>query len=181
LTPFLGDGRRLEQDPHLCERRRQREDVLVVLDVVLGEVPVQEVDPALVIDVVGGVVLQTDLPVDRRARPADACDDIGARRDRRRDVRPDLDDPPEALVPGDEVVVAGRCGAVLGGVDLLVRAVDAHAEHLDLHPAPVGDVVDVRLRDLPEVDRVGRSWMYGDGSHTASVSQRRRVLHDQRA
>ena len=83
--------------------------------------------PALVVHVVGREVLEADLPVDRRAGPADARDDVRAGADRRGDVRADLDDLAEALVAGDEVVVAGRRGAVFGGVDLLVGAVDADA------------------------------------------------------
>src|SRR5205823_10191484 len=67
-----GDGRRLEQHAVLAQRLGQREDVLVVLDVVLGQVAVQQVDPTLEVDVVGREVLQADLPVERGARPPHA-------------------------------------------------------------------------------------------------------------
>jgi len=115
VDALLGDGRRLEQHADLGEARGEREDVLVFLDVVLGQVPMQEVDPALVVDVVGGEVLEPDLAVDGRAGAAHGGDDVGARLDGEGDVRADLDDLAEAFVAGDEVVVAGRCGAVLGG------------------------------------------------------------------
>ena len=71
VDALLGDGGRLEQHADLGEARGQREDVLEILDVVLGQVAVQQVDPALVVDVVGREVLQADLPVDR-AIPAGA-------------------------------------------------------------------------------------------------------------
>ena len=136
----------------------------------------EQVDPALEVDVVGGEVLQADLPVDRRARPAHGGDDVGAGPDRRRDVGPDLDHLAEALVAGDEEVVAGRRGPVLGRVDLLVGAVDADAKHLHLHAAAVRDLVDAGLRDLPEMNRVRASWMNGDGFHAATDPHRRRSL-----
>jgi hypothetical protein len=41
---LLGDGQRLEEYPHLAQVLRPREDEVRVLDVVLGQVPVEEVD-----------------------------------------------------------------------------------------------------------------------------------------
>src|SRR2546430_4511174 len=106
------------------------EDEVGVLDVPLRQVAVAQVDPALEVDVVGREVLEADLPVDRRARPPHARDDVAAGADRVGHVRPDLDDAAEVLVPDDEEVVAGRRVAVLGLVDLLVGAVDADAQDL---------------------------------------------------
>ena len=172
VDALLGHGRRLEQHADLDEVGREREDEAVILDVVLGQVPVQEVDPALEVHVVGGEVLQPDLPVDRRAGPAHGRDHVRPGADRRRHVRPDLDDLAEALVAGDEEVVPGRRGAVLGRVDLLVGSVDADAKHLHLHAAAVRNVLDARLRDLAEVHRVGLPWMNGDGFHVAIEPRR---------
>src|SRR5205085_9492750 len=101
-----------------------------------------------------------------------ARDDVRAGANRRRDVRPDLLDDAEALVAGDEEVVARGRGAVFGRVDLLVGPVDADAQHPDLHAAAVGDVADGGLGDLAQVDRVRLTWMNGDCSHAASVPER---------
>src|SRR5207248_4897914 len=67
--------------------------------------------------------------------------------------------------------VAGRGGAVLGRVDLLVGAVDADAQHLYADAAPVRDLVDGRPRDVLEVDRAGLPRMDGDRLH-AGLSTR---------
>ena len=69
---------------------------------------------------------------------------------------------------GDQEVVAVRRLAVLGGVDLLVGPVDADAQHADEHAAPVGDVAEPRLGDVPQVHRVGLAGMDGDGLHRCS-------------
>ena len=87
---------------------RQRHDVLVVLDVVLGQVAVALVDAALEVDVVGGHVLEADRVVDARAGPADAGDHDRPGLDVARHVRPHLDHAAERLVAGDQVVVARR-------------------------------------------------------------------------
>src|SRR2546426_673330 len=78
VDPLLGHRRRLEQDADLAQRLGQRDHVLRILDVALGEVPVQQVDPALVVRVVGGHVLEADLVVDRVARAADGRNDESA-------------------------------------------------------------------------------------------------------
>jgi hypothetical protein len=76
----------------------QRNDVLRILHVVLGQITVALVDPALGVDVVGRHVLEPDLVVDAVARAADGCDHERAGFDRARDVGTDLDDAAEAFV-----------------------------------------------------------------------------------
>jgi hypothetical protein len=49
-------------------------------------------------------------------------------------------------VSGDQYVVPFRGCAVLGSVDLLVRAVHADAQHLVEDPAPVWYAIDARFR-----------------------------------
>ena len=153
VDPLFGDSRRLEEDADLAQALRQRDDVLAVLDIALREIAVQQVDPALVVDVVRREVLETDLVVERGARSANGRDDEAAGLDRVRDVRPHLQHAPEVLMARDEEVVAGRRCAVAPLVDLLVGPVDADAEHLHEHPSAVRHVCDRRLRNVGEVDR----------------------------
>ena len=57
IDALLRDCSRLEENADLGKTRRQREDVLVVFDVVLGEVTVEQVDAPFEVHVVGGEVL----------------------------------------------------------------------------------------------------------------------------
>jgi hypothetical protein len=72
---------------------------------------------------------------------------IAARDDRVGDVRPDRLHDAEALVADDQEAVALRGGAVLGGVDLFVRSVDAQDPHQ--HPAAAGHLVEGWLPRRP--------------------------------
>jgi hypothetical protein len=73
-------------------------------------------------------------------------------------------------MPEDQVVEAGRSGAVLGRIDLLVRAVHADAQHAHQHAAPAGDLVERGARRLAQVDRVGLSGNDRNGFHGVSFS-----------
>ena len=130
----------------------------------------EQVDSALVVDVVRGEVLEADLPIDARAGPTDARDDVSTGHDRIGHVRPDLLDDAEVLVADDQEVGARRGCTVLGGVDLLVRAVDADAEDANEHAPVLRDVLDRRLRNVFEMDRAGLAGRDRDRLHGAIVS-----------
>src|SRR5438876_6511510 len=72
----------------------------------------------------------------------------------------------------DEEVVARRSPAVESLVDLLVRAVDSDAEHLDEHPSAVGHVPDRGFRNLGQMGRARLPRMHRDRLHVrVSLSQ----------
>ena len=130
----------------------------------------QQVDPALVVDVLRREVLEADGSVKRRIRPAHARDNVAAQADRVRHIRPDLEHAAEVLVADDQEVVARRSRAVLAGVDLLVGAVDADAQDLDPDATSIGYGVEGRKRDVLEVNRVALPREDRDRLHDAIVS-----------
>jgi hypothetical protein len=71
-------------------------------------------------------------------------------------------------VAENQVLVARGWRAVLGGVDLPVRAVDADAQDAHEYAPAAGDVVDGGLRRLAQVDRIGLPGDDGDGFHGRS-------------
>ena len=137
---LLDHGERLEEHADLAQPPRDLHDELGVVDVVLGEVPVAQVDPALEVDVVGGHVVGADQVVEARARPADGGHDVVAGLHLGH-VLPDRLDPAEPFVADDQEVMPVGGGAVLRRVDLLVRPVDADAQDLDEDAPAAGDVV----------------------------------------
>ncbi|HZF57568.1 MAG TPA: hypothetical protein VEZ19_03735 [Rubrobacter sp.] len=66
---------------------------------------------------------------------------------------------------GDQKVVALRGRTVLAGVDLPVCPVHPDAQYLDEYAAPVGNVLDARLRQVCEVHAVGLTGEDGDRFH----------------
>ena len=54
----------------------------------------------------------------------------------------------KTLVTDDQKIVSRRRLAVLGGVDLFVRAIDADAQHAHQHAASIRDVADFRRRQF---------------------------------
>ena len=68
-------------------------------------------------------------------------------------------------MPDDQKLVAGRRRPEESLDDLPVRPAHADAEHVDQHPAAVGDVLDARLRDLAEMERAGFAGDDGDRTH----------------
>src|SRR5262249_25952807 len=81
------------------------------------------------------------------------------------DCGTDLDHAAEALVSEDEKVGADGGLAVLGGLDLPVRAVHAHPENLDAHSAPTGAAGQLRAGKLGEVGAARPTREHGDGLH----------------
>jgi hypothetical protein len=143
--PLLHHGRGLQQHPDLPQPARHQHQAVHVLHVGLGQEPVDQVDPMLVVAVVRGEVGQADLVVDAVPCLADDGDHVVARRQLGH-VRADLPHHAEPLVAEDEVVVAGRRGAVVPGIDLLVRPVQADPQDVDLDPPAARHVVERRLR-----------------------------------
>src|SRR6185437_15900983 len=143
VDALFADGHRLQQHAHFAQRFGQGHDILRVFDILFGEVAVQQVDAALVIDLVGGHVLQTNLVVDALAGAAHAGDDKHAGPDGAGHVGANADHLPKVFVAGDEKVGAIRRLPILGLVDFAVGAIDAHAQHLDQHAAPAGDARQV--------------------------------------
>src|SRR5829696_8239419 len=172
VDTLLGNGRWLEQHTDLAQRVWKGHDPAGILDVLLGQVAVEEVDPTLVVDVVRGEVLEPDPVVDAVARPPHCRDDVTSRPDRVRDVRPDLEHATEALVAGNQKALAGRRFTVLGRVDLLVRPVDADAEDLHQHAPTVLDHFHPRLWDVLEMHRVRSARIDGDRLHAAPFARR---------
>src|SRR5215208_6996709 len=120
--------------------------VAVILDVVLRQEAVETADSALPVGVVGAQVLEADLVVDAPARPPHGRDHELPRGDLPWHGRTRLDDDSQALVPGDQHVLARRCLAVLTRVELLVRAVDSHSQDLYENSSPLVHVRHRRRR-----------------------------------
>src|SRR5262249_34941986 len=83
------------------------------------------------------------------------------------DRRADLDHPAEALVAEDEKPGPGRCLAILGVLDLPVRPVHAHTEHLHPDAAPTGHVGNSRPGKLGEGGAARPTRENRDGPHDA--------------
>src|SRR5262249_46429902 len=120
----------------------------------------------LEVRIVGGEVLHPDRIVEARPGPADhRHHQVSALE--LADCRTDLDHAAEALVAEDEKVGTDRGFAVLGALDLPVRAVHADPENLDAHSAPTGDVGQLRTGKLGEVGAARPTREHGDGLHDA--------------
>ena len=124
----------------------------------------EQVDAALIVRLVGRHVVGADQVVDTAAGPADCRGDEVAD-GQSAHVRPDCLDLSKRLVSGHQEVVAGRCRAVFGRVDLLVGPIHPHADDLDQHPLPVRYLVDARRRQLFQVDTVRLPGIDGNGFH----------------
>src|SRR5262249_15643370 len=111
-----------------------------VVDVELGEISMPAADAALEVDRVGGHVVCADLVVDAGASAADCGNNVVARR-KLAYVRPDGLHAPEVFMTDREKIESIRSGAVLGGIDLFIGAVDAAAEQPDEHAAAIRDFV----------------------------------------
>ena len=118
-----------------------------------------QIDAALVIDLVGGHVLQANLIVDAAAGAAHAGDDKHAWPNGGGHVGANADDLPKVFVAGDEEVGPLRRLPILGLVDFAVSAIDAHAQHLDQYAAPAWDARQVWLRHVFQVHRVRLAWI----------------------
>jgi hypothetical protein len=147
---FLDDAERFEQDGDVAQRGRDADQVARLLDVPLGEEAVHPADAVLEVAVVGGHVGRVDVVVQAGAGAAYpghhmvAGGELG-------DRRPGLLDDTEALVAEDQVVVPVRGGAVLGGVNLPVGAVQPDAQDPHEDAAAVRDIGQRRVRDVGEV------------------------------
>ena len=164
VDSFLHHGGRLEQHADVLESLRHLHDELDIIDVVFRQIPVAQVDAALVVRVVGGHVVGADQVIDALAGAAHGGDDVVAGL-HFGDIRPDGFDLAEALVADDQEVVSGRRRAVFGGVDFFVGSVHADAQNLYQHATAVGNLIQRRLRQIGHVDAVGFSWEYTDRFH----------------
>src|SRR5271165_5929601 len=145
---LFDDAARLEQDADLPKSRRDDREVLFVLEVVLRQVAVTQVDPALEIDAVQRKILCADRVVDAAAGAAYRRDDVVSG-PHAYDVRSGGFDDAEALVARDEVIESRRGRAVLARKDLFVRTVDADGEHANQDGVRAG-AFERRFFDLDE-------------------------------
>ncbi len=162
--PLLDHRAGLKQHADLAQLARDLDDVLGIVDVVLGEVAVAKVDASLEVDIVGRHVIGADRVVQAVAWTAHGRDHEVSRRELGH-VRANLFDHAEALVPKHEVVVAGRRLSIERGVDLLVGTVDADAQHLHEHAASTRDIGDARLFDLAQMGGAGTAGGDADRFH----------------
>src|SRR5262249_40960529 len=102
---LLADGDRLQPHADVFQASGYRDDELGIVDEVLRQIAVAQVDTSFVLGVVGRHVVGADQVVDAHTRSADRRYDIvtGCHLG---DVRADLDDLAEALVPEHQKVVA---------------------------------------------------------------------------
>ena len=135
-----------------------------IVDVILGQEAVQTADAALEVFVVGGHVVGADLVVDAAAGPPHRGDHVIAGLELG-DVGADRFHLPEALMSDHEKVVAVGSGAVFGGIDFLVGAVDADLQDADQHAASVGHIVDTGLLQFGQVDGVALAGKHCDCFH----------------
>ena len=168
---LLDHGDRLEQHAHFGGRAGHANDVVVGVDVALGEEAMHLVDAALPVDVVGGQVLAADGVVDALARAAHRRHHVIARLEVP-DVGTHALDHAEALVAQHQDLLARWRRAVLGGVDLAVGAVDADPQHLHQHAVATGNVVDLGRAQLSEVGAALPSGEDGNRSHESLLSDR---------
>src|SRR5262249_43171560 len=132
------------------------------------QIAMAEVDAALIVGVVSGHVVGTDMVIDTGAWPAHRRHHIVAE-PQFRDIRPNSLDLAKTFVAKNQEIVPSGRHAIFGGVDLAVGAVDAHTQHLDQDPPAIGNVVERWLWQLGEVHTVGFAWKNGDRLHGFSL------------
>src|SRR5581483_3458003 len=161
---LFGDTHRLQEDTDILQPGGYFDDELGVIHVVFGQVAVSQVDAPLKVGPVGGHGIHADPVIEAAAGPPH----------RRHHVIPggdaphagaDLDDLPERFVPGDEKIVTVRCCAILGGVDLFVRAIDANPQHFDENATPIWNVIHTRHWEFCQVNTVRLAWEYCNCFH----------------
>src|SRR5262249_49848401 len=140
---FFGHTHRLQQYADRLEHGRNFDDEFDIINIIFGQVAVPQIDTALKVRCVGGHVVCADPVINAAARTPHCCHDEIAGHDTPH-IRPNFHHAPERLVPGHKKVVAIWCSPVFGGVDLLIRAVHADAQHFNQNPAPVWNVFDTR-------------------------------------
>src|SRR6266853_3274427 len=123
-----------------------------------------QVDAPFEIGIVGGHILQPDLIVDAETGPTDHRDHVVAGR-KLGHVRTDLLDLAKALVADDQEVEAVRGGAVLRGIDLFVRSVDADTQNPHQDSPAAGDLCYRRFGHFSEVNAVRLAGIDGNCSH----------------
>src|SRR5262249_18302070 len=104
---FFRNTQRLGDDGNVSQAGRHLDDILRVLEVVLGEIPVSTIDSALEVHVVSRHVIGTDLVVDARSPAADGRYHVVAGL-KFRDVWTNALDSSEILMADDQKVIALR-------------------------------------------------------------------------
>src|SRR5438876_140396 len=177
VNSLLADRRRFEQNSHLFLSLRKLDDELCVINVIFGQVPMAQIDPALVIRVVCRHIVGADEVVDALSRTANGRDHIISRL-KFCDVRRDGFDPSKTFVANNQVVESrGRC-AVFGGIDFLVGAIDADSQDLHEHASAVRDLVERRFRRICKMDAARFARKYADCFHKNDSSLTLRFLRD---
>src|SRR4051794_1996301 len=82
-------------------------------------------------------------------------------------MRPDRLNLTKTLVANDQERLPRRRRAELGGVDLLVGAIHAAAQHSHEHATPSRDVLQARHGQFGQMQRIRLAWDDGDGLHAA--------------
>ena len=125
-NPFLDDGGRFKQHTHFFQTLRYFHDELRVVDVILTHVPVAQVDAALEVTVVGRHVVCADQVVDACTWSAYSRDHVVSRFYVSYVWTNGLN-LTKTLMTDDQKIVTRRSLAILGGIDLFVRTIDADA------------------------------------------------------
>src|SRR4051812_6508928 len=161
---LLDDRERFQQYTDLLEHGGDVDDELGVVYVVFSEISMKQIDAALIVDVVGCHVIRTDEIVNTVSGAANGGHDVVSGLEFRH-VGTDCLDTTKAFMSGYEKVITCGRGAIFGGINLFVSAIDTDAEHLDEHPSTIWDGLDGRLLQLREMRTVGFARIDRDSRH----------------
>src|SRR5581483_7005224 len=123
-----------------------------------------QVDPPLVVGIVGRHVVRADQVVNAIAGAAHGGNDVVSRF-QFRDFRSDGLYLPESFVANDKELVARRRSTIFGGIDFFVGAVYAYAQDLHQHSTTVRNLIERGLGQLGNMDAIGFSRKYTDRFH----------------
>src|SRR6266705_3868406 len=118
----------------------ERDDVRCILNIVLSKIPMAQVDAALIVHIIGGHVLETNLIVNAMPWAAHGCYNIRSWSNSIWHMWANLHHLAKVFVTGNEVVIALRCHAIRCLIDFLVCAVNAYSQYLHQYALPIWNV-----------------------------------------
>ena len=160
---------RLHEHVQILKPLRDSNNVVLVVDKVLGQITMQQIDTAFIVSLLAGHVVSPDLIVDRSARTTNGGRDI-VPNPNVANIGADLEDYPKGFMSEHQVVIARGSVPIQRVIDLSIRCVNSNLEHLDQYTFSILDRVQFGLRNIPLMNAVGSSRTYGNRFHKCKVS-----------
>src|SRR4051812_34588570 len=122
---LLHDSEWLQQNSDLLQSTGDPDDVLGVIDVIFRQIPVQQVDAALIVDIVRRHIIRADQVVDAMPRTPHSCDHVVTRL-QLCDMLSNRLNTPKPFVSRDKKLVTRGRRTVFRRIDLFISPINAN-------------------------------------------------------